>query len=174
MVWCALRYWEWLAACSLTLPVFRAGVRGQLAVTLGCCPPGFGGGGGGIDPPGGGVYALHPQSHTSRAEQTQNPQKAHPHPPWGLVAQILFVYAYSSLRHRCKRGGDQCFVPLASLRWLWSSCWPHFAIFVCFYTMFLLWCSTYLFPMPFLLHTYRHTIANTKKTRNCNSRKNDG
>ena len=32
---------------SLTLPVFRAGVRGQLAVTLGCCPPGSGGGGGG-------------------------------------------------------------------------------------------------------------------------------
>ena len=26
------------------------------------------------------------------------------------------------------------------------------------------------FPMPFLLHTYKHTIANTKKTRNCNFR----
>ena len=26
----------------------------------------------------------------------------------------------------------------------------------------------HLFPMPFLLHTYKHTIANTKKTRNCN------
>ena len=47
MVWCALRYQEWLAGRSLTLPVFRAGVRAQLAVTLGCCPPGSGGGGGG-------------------------------------------------------------------------------------------------------------------------------
>ena len=37
MVWCALRYREWLAGRSLTLPVFRAGVRGQIAVTLGCC-----------------------------------------------------------------------------------------------------------------------------------------
>ena len=46
MVWYALRYWEWLAGRSLTLPVFRAGVRGQLAVTLGCCTPGSGGGGG--------------------------------------------------------------------------------------------------------------------------------
>ena len=45
MVWYALRYREWLAGRSLTLPVFRAGVRGQLAVTLGCCPPGSGGGG---------------------------------------------------------------------------------------------------------------------------------
>ena len=47
MVWYALRYREWLAGRSLTLPVFRAGVRGQLAVTLGCCPPGSWGGGGG-------------------------------------------------------------------------------------------------------------------------------
>ena len=46
MVWYALGYREWLAGRSLTLPVFRAGVRGQLAVTLGCCTPGFGGGGG--------------------------------------------------------------------------------------------------------------------------------
>ena len=46
MVWYALRYREWLAGRSLTLPVFRAGVRGQLAVTLGRCSPGFGGGGG--------------------------------------------------------------------------------------------------------------------------------
>ena len=46
MVWYALRYREWLAGRSLTLPVFRAGVRGQPAVTLGCCTPGFGGGGG--------------------------------------------------------------------------------------------------------------------------------
>ena len=35
MVWYALRYREWLAGRSLTLPVFRAGVRGQLAVTRG-------------------------------------------------------------------------------------------------------------------------------------------
>ena len=40
MVWYALRYREWLAGRSLTLPVFRAGVRGQQAVTL------KGGGGG--------------------------------------------------------------------------------------------------------------------------------
>ena len=46
MVWWALRYREWLAGRSLTLPVFRAGVRGQQAVTLGCCTPGSGGGGG--------------------------------------------------------------------------------------------------------------------------------
>ena len=46
MVWYALRYQEWLAGRSLTLPVFRAGVRGQLAVTLGCYTPGSGGGGG--------------------------------------------------------------------------------------------------------------------------------
>ena len=46
MVWYTLRYREWLAGRSLTLPVFRAGVRGQLAVTLGCRTPGFGGGGG--------------------------------------------------------------------------------------------------------------------------------
>ena len=44
MVWYSLRYREWLAGCSLTLPVFKAGIRGQLAVTLGCCTPGFGGG----------------------------------------------------------------------------------------------------------------------------------
>ena len=56
MVWYALRYWERLAGRSLTLPVFRAGVRGQLAVTLGCCPPGFGGGGGGA------VAALSPST----------------------------------------------------------------------------------------------------------------
>ena len=35
MVWYALRYWEWLAGRSLTLPVFRAGVRGQHAMTWG-------------------------------------------------------------------------------------------------------------------------------------------
>ena len=46
MVWYALRYREWLAGRSLTLPVFRARVRGQLAVTLGCCPPDSWGGGG--------------------------------------------------------------------------------------------------------------------------------
>ena len=46
MVWYALRYREWLTGRSLTLPVYRAGVRGQLTVTLGCCPPGSGGGGG--------------------------------------------------------------------------------------------------------------------------------
>ena len=34
--------------------------------------------------------------------------------------------------------------------------------------------AQHLFPTPFLLHTYKHTIANTKKMRNCNSRKNDG
>ena len=34
--------------------------------------------------------------------------------------------------------------------------------------------AQHLFPMPFLLHTYKHTIANTKKTHDCNSRKNDG
>ena len=44
MVWYALRYRGWLAGRSITLPVFRAAVRGQLAVTLGCCPPGSGGG----------------------------------------------------------------------------------------------------------------------------------
>ena len=48
MVWYALWYREWLAGRSLTLPVFRAGVRGQLAVTLGCCPPGSGGMGGAV------------------------------------------------------------------------------------------------------------------------------
>ena len=48
MVWYALRYREWLAGRSLTLHVFRAGVRSQLAVTLGCCPPGLWGGGGGL------------------------------------------------------------------------------------------------------------------------------
>ena len=47
MVWYALRYREWPAGRSLTLPVFMAGVRGQLAVTLGSCPPGSRGGGGG-------------------------------------------------------------------------------------------------------------------------------
>ena len=56
MVWYALRYWEWLAGRSLTLPVFRAGVRGQLAVTLGCCTPGSGGVGGG----GGGLLLRTP------------------------------------------------------------------------------------------------------------------
>ena len=45
----------WRAAPSL--PVFRAGVRGQLAVTLGCCPPGFWGGGGE-----GAVAALSPST----------------------------------------------------------------------------------------------------------------
>ena len=48
MVWYALRYRERLAGRSLTLPVFRAGVRGQLAMTLGCWPPGSGGGGGAV------------------------------------------------------------------------------------------------------------------------------
>ena len=57
MVWYALRYREWLAGRSLTLPVFRAGVRGQLAVTLGCRTPGFGGGGV--------VAALSPSSYPS-------------------------------------------------------------------------------------------------------------
>ena len=33
----------------------------------------------------------------------------------------FFVYAFSSLCHWCKRGGDPCLVPLASLWWLWSS-----------------------------------------------------
>ena len=47
-VWYALRYRERLAGRSLTLPVYRAGVRGQLAVTLGCCPPASGEGGGGM------------------------------------------------------------------------------------------------------------------------------
>ena len=46
MVWYALRYRVCLAGRSLTLPVFRAGVRGQQAVTLGCCTPGSGVGGG--------------------------------------------------------------------------------------------------------------------------------
>ena len=55
MVWYALPYREWLAGRSLTLPVFRAGVRGQLAVTLGCCTPGSGGGGGGCCGGGGGM-----------------------------------------------------------------------------------------------------------------------
>ena len=54
MVWYALRYREWLAGRPLTLPVFRAGVRGQLAATLGCCTPGSGGGGGGLLLRGGG------------------------------------------------------------------------------------------------------------------------
>ena len=31
--------------------------------------------------------------------------------------------------------------------------------------------AQHLFPMPLLLHTYKHAIANTKKTRNCNSKK---
>ena len=44
MVWCALRYREQLAGRSLTHPLLSAGVRGQLAVTLGRCTPGFGGG----------------------------------------------------------------------------------------------------------------------------------
>ena len=52
MVWYGLRYRKWLAGRSLTLPVFRAGVRGQLAVTRGWCPPGSGGGGGLGSPPG--------------------------------------------------------------------------------------------------------------------------
>ena len=56
MVRYALRYWEWLAGRSLTVPVFRAGVRGQLAMTPGCCPPGFWGGGGGV------VAALSPST----------------------------------------------------------------------------------------------------------------
>ena len=74
----------------------------------------------------------------------------------------FFVYAIFSLWHRCKRGGDQCFVPLASLWWLWSSCWPPFAIFACFYTFF---CGAHhLFPMPFL-HTYKDRMANTKKKK---------
>ena len=43
MVWYALRYREKLAGRSVTLGVYGAGVRGQLALTLGCCPPGSGG-----------------------------------------------------------------------------------------------------------------------------------
>ena len=49
----------------------------------------------------------------------------------------IFVYAFSSLCHWCKRGGDPCWVPLASLWWLWSARKPPFAIFSCFYTIFL-------------------------------------
>ena len=48
MVWYGMPYGigsGWRAAPSPP-PVFRAGVRGQLAVTLGCCTPGSGGGGG--------------------------------------------------------------------------------------------------------------------------------
>ena len=65
----------------------------------------------------------------------------------------LFVYAFSSLRHRCKRGGDQCLVPLASLRWLWSSCWPPFAIFLCFYNIVVVVLNLCFPCLSFFTHT---------------------
>ena len=65
----------------------------------------------------------------------------------------LFVYAFSSLCHRYKRGGDQCLVPLASLWWLWSSRWPPFGIFSWFYTIFIVVLNICFQCLSFFTHT---------------------
>ena len=98
MVWYALRYREWLAGRSLTLPVFRAGVRGQLAVTLGCCPPGSWGGGC--------CYAL--PMCPARPPVLLPP----------VLARSLWSLCSASLCHPCPktRGGGGALAPLLSYR----------------------------------------------------------
>ena len=79
----------------------------------------------------------------------------------------FFVYTFSSLCHRCKRGGDQpvgtsCILVVVVELTLAAFC--NFFMLLHHFS-----CGAqHLFPMRFLLHTYKHTIANTKKTHNCN------
>ena len=75
----------------------------------------------------------------------------------------IFVYVFSSLCHRCKRGGDQCLVPLASLWWLWSSHWPPFAIFLWFYTIFIVVLNICFPCLSFFTHT--STQQQTRRKR---------
>ena len=74
-----------------------------------------------------------------------------------------FVYAFSSLCHRCKRGGDQGLVPLASLWLLRSSRWPPFAIFSWLYTIFIVVLNICFPCLSFFTHT--STQQQTRRKR---------